>query len=44
MAGNLHTFIQQMRFWANIENPGVGYWDTRPVVDATSGLATCRSI
>ena len=51
MAGDLGTFIKQMRFWANIENPGVGYdqtnrWNLKNggSVDCSSFVISCLKI
>jgi len=51
MAGNLHTFVQQMRYWSNLENPGVGYdqtnrWNLKNggSVDCSSFVISCLKI
>ena len=51
MAGRIRTFIAQMRHWANLENPGVGYdqfnrWDLENggTVDCSSFVISCLRI
>ena len=51
MAGNLHVFISQMRFWSNLEDPGVGYnqanrWNLKNggSVDCSSFVLSCLKI
>jgi hypothetical protein len=51
MAGNIRTFIGQMRYWANLENPGVGYdqnirWNLKNggSVDCSSFVISCLKI
>ena len=51
MAGDLRTFIKQMRYWSNIENPGVGYdqtnrWNLKNggSVDCSSFVISCLKI
>lgn len=43
MAGSIRTLVAQMRYWANLENPGVGYDQTNRWNLKNGGSVDCSS-